>query len=152
MDEVWHYRAEICQRWGFKAVFSTHVWASSENKRHLIEILSISQSQHDLDRLFIGMNTQKPVLSEDLINLSAICRQLSNPNKLALIQYVQLSRFATAAVIQRKLSYSQPTVSKYLNALTQCQLLTREKIGSSILYSVNLKTWKQFNNKIALGK
>ena len=89
----------------------------------------------------------------DHTTLSVICRQLANPHKVAVIDYIRYSGMATASVIQRKLSFKQSTVSKYVHALTECGLLVREKIGYSIVYTINQKTWCKFNDYLSnLGK
>jgi predicted transcriptional regulator len=74
-------------------------------------------------------------------DMATICRQLANRKKWSIVTYIHSARFATATVIIKKLSLNQSTVSKALHSLTQSGLLTREKVGSSIIYQVNEKTW-----------
>lgn len=77
-----------------------------------------------------------------------IFRLISNPKRWAIIQYLHLARFATATVIQRRCQIKQPTVSRHLRSLTEADLLTREKIGSSVIYEINPTTWKKLTNHL----
>lgn len=63
--------------------------------------------------------------------------------------YLQSASFATATVIQRKCQIKQPTVSKYLRSLTDVNLLTKEKIGSTVIYQINPTAWKSLEDQIS---
>lgn len=78
-----------------------------------------------------------------------IFRLISNPKRWTIIQYLYSARFATASVIQRKCQIKQPTVSRHLRSLTEADLLTREKIGTSVIYQINPETWKKLTNQLA---
>ena len=80
----------------------------------------------------------------DFNQLGSICHQLVNPRKMAIIQYLHMAKFATASVIVRKCGIKQPSVSRYLKALTcDAELLVKEKVGSSIIYQLNAPVWNQ---------
>jgi len=94
---------------------------------------------------------KKPVVTElDFDLLGKVCKQLAHPRKLAAIQYIHSAKFATASVIQRKCCIKQPSVSRYLKTLTAVGLLTREKVGASVIYHINTVVWNQVS--ILVGK
>ena len=73
--------------------------------------------------------------------LKAICQQLSSKTKWDIIIYLYCARYATVAVISRKLSLHHSTVSKALRTLTDVKLLSRWKVRSTYLYELNEETW-----------
>jgi predicted transcriptional regulator len=77
------------------------------------------------------------------VELTAICRQLSNQTKWNIISYIAAVRYATATVIICKLSLNQSAVSKALRSLVEIKLLSRTKVGSSVIYEINPDTWNR---------
>jgi predicted transcriptional regulator len=86
----------------------------------------------------------------NLESLSTILKQLINPKKRAIVEYVYLSKYSTAKVIQQRCQINQPTVSRYLMALTAAMLLKKERVGSNTIYQINTKVWSTVKDQIML--
>lgn len=95
-----------------------------------------------------GMSKAALVKHPEPQDTPAIFRLISNHRRWAIIQYLHSARFATANVIQRRCQLKQPTVSRHLRSLTEADLLTREKIGTSVIYQLNAMIWKKLTNQL----
>lgn len=92
--------------------------------------------------IYVCMNVSGNTLTDKATaDVTTICRQLSNRKKWMILQYLQLAKFATATVLIKKLGISQSTTSKALASLCGAGLITRSKVGCSIIYELNDQTW-----------
>ncbi|HEY0897524.1 MAG TPA: metalloregulator ArsR/SmtB family transcription factor [Sphingobacteriaceae bacterium] len=65
-----------------------------------------------------------------------VFQAISDPTRRAIILLVA-TQSMTAGAIASKFETSRPTVSKHLQILTECELLTPEQNGREILYHLN---------------
>lgn len=99
----------------------------------------------------MGKEKKRVVTDVEFDQLGRICHQLANPRKMEIVRYLHLARFATASVIVRKCGIKQPSVSRYLKALSNdVGLLSKERVGTSVIYQINKDVWHQVS--VVIGK
>ena len=67
-----------------------------------------------------------------------VFQAIADPTRRAILLLVA-SQSMTAGAIAANFGTARPTVSKHLQILTQCELLTQEPSGREIRYQVNAK-------------
>ena len=75
--------------------------------------------------------------------MADVLKALGNPARLKIIQFLMHSPSSSCGEIQVILPLAQSTVSKHLSELKNVKLITGKMKGSSIYYSLNLKTWQK---------
>ena len=85
--------------------------------------------------------------------MTSIFKALNDPTRREILQLLQ-ERDLTAGEIAEKFSISWPSVSHHLDLLKQAKLVTSEKEGQYVYYSLNttvvdeiLKWFLQFKSK-----
>lgn len=85
--------------------------------------------------------------------MNSIFKALNDPTRREILQLLQ-ERDLTAGEIAEKFSISWPSVSHHLDLLKQAKLVTSEKEGQYVYYSLNttvvdeiLKWFLQFKSK-----
>ena len=74
-----------------------------------------------------------------------IFQGLADPTRRAILLLVA-SQTMTAGAIAANFHTARPTVSKHLQILTECELLSQEQIGREIYYQFNPKKMKEVEN------
>ena len=74
---------------------------------------------------------------------SAICRILSDPHRLAILEKL-MEREQYGSELLRDLTISQPTLSHHLKAMVEGDLLTERREGKRTYYGVDRRTWDEF--------
>jgi DNA-binding transcriptional ArsR family regulator len=71
-----------------------------------------------------------------------VFQAIADPTRRAILLLVA-SQAMTAGAIAAEFNTARPTVSKHLQILTECQLLSSEQNGREIYYHFNPKKMKQ---------
>jgi DNA-binding transcriptional ArsR family regulator len=88
--------------------------------------------------------TKKFGFSFKINELAEILKVMGNPARLKIIQFLMANNTANATEILQVLPLAQSTVSKHLSDLRRVRLVNSKIKGSSVYYSINEKTWTQF--------
>jgi DNA-binding transcriptional ArsR family regulator len=70
---------------------------------------------------------------------------IADPTRRAILLLVA-SQSMTAGAIASNFDTARPTVSKHLQILTECELLSQEQNGREIYYHLNPKKMKELSN------
>ncbi len=76
-----------------------------------------------------------------------VFQAIADPTRRAILLLVS-SQSLTAGAIASNFHSARPTVSKHLQILTECELLTQEQNGREITYHLNAKKMKEVANFI----
>jgi DNA-binding transcriptional ArsR family regulator len=71
-----------------------------------------------------------------------VFQAIADPTRRAILLLVA-TQSMTAGAIASNFDTARPTVSKHLQILTECELLTQEQIGREIFYHINAKQMKE---------
>ena len=71
-----------------------------------------------------------------------VFQAIADPTRRTILLLVA-SQSLTAGAIASNFDTARPTVSKHLQILTECELLTQEQNGREIYYHLNLKNMKE---------
>ncbi|MBS1496996.1 MAG: winged helix-turn-helix transcriptional regulator [Bacteroidetes bacterium] len=71
-----------------------------------------------------------------------VFQAIADPTRRAILLLVA-SQAMTAGAIAANFDTARPTVSKHLQILTECDLLTQEQSGREIFYHFNATTMKE---------
>lgn len=80
--------------------------------------------------------------------LASLLKAVADPTRLQLIAFINASSKSESCVcdLTEALDLSQPTISHHLRILTEAGLITREKRGTWVWYSVNQDRWDELSN------
>lgn len=68
--------------------------------------------------------------------MNTVFKALSDPTRRKILEYLKDSNM-TAGQISDKFNISKPSISHHLNALKNADLISGEKDGQNIIYSLN---------------
>lgn len=71
-----------------------------------------------------------------------VFQAISDPTRRAILLLVA-TQSMTAGAIASNFDTARPTVSKHLQILTECELLTQEQNGREMYYHINAKKMKE---------
>jgi DNA-binding transcriptional ArsR family regulator len=71
-----------------------------------------------------------------------VFQALADPTRRAILLLVA-SQSMTAGAIAANFDTARPTVSRHLQILTECELLTQEQSGREVNYLINAKKMKE---------
>src|SRR5215470_15883776 len=71
-----------------------------------------------------------------------VFQAIADPTRRAILMLVA-SQSMTAGAIAANFDTARPTVSKHLQILTECELLTQEQNGREVYYHINAKQMKE---------
>lgn len=85
---------------------------------------------------------------EQAEQLASLLKAVADPTRLQLIAYINASTKSESCVcdLTEALDLSQPTISHHLRILTEAGLISREKRGTWVWYSVNQERWDELSN------
>ena len=76
-----------------------------------------------------------------------VFQAIADPTRRAILVLVA-TQSMTAGAIAGNFDTARPTISKHLQILTECELLTQEPSGREIRYQVNAKKMKEVSDFI----
>jgi DNA-binding transcriptional ArsR family regulator len=71
-----------------------------------------------------------------------VFQAIADPTRRAILLLVA-AQSLTAGAIASNFDTARPTVSKHMQILTECELLTQEQTGREIYYHINAKGMKE---------
>lgn len=92
--------------------------------------------------------SKKYEFATDLQDISAFCKVLSHPVRLAILLELSRSKQLFCGELVNLIPLAQPTVSQHLKELTQSGLVKVTPMGVSMAYSVNKKILTQNNENM----
>jgi DNA-binding transcriptional ArsR family regulator len=78
-----------------------------------------------------------------------VFQAISDPTRRTILQLLA-SQSLTVGAIAANFDSARPTISKHLQILTECELITQEKKGREIYYHFNPNRMKEVANFIEL--
>ncbi len=84
----------------------------------------------------------------ELTQAALVCRALSDENRLQIVQMLTKGEMCACRLLA-DMSITQPTLSRHMKILTDCQLVSSRKDGKWIFYSLNCATLTAFRRFIA---
>lgn len=73
--------------------------------------------------------------------LATIFKVLSNPARIAILQYISKQDACICNDIVDEIGLAQPTISQHLKELKSIDLINGEIEGKKVCYCINLKKW-----------
>ena len=83
----------------------------------------------------------------ELSQVSRICKALSDPNRLQIIQLLTYREQCGCELLEQ-MQISQPTLSHHMKALEGCGLVSSRKKGKWSHYSLSRDQWAAFRDYI----
>ena len=84
------------------------------------------------------------------VQVSLICKALSEPNRLRVIQILTSGEKCGCELLEQ-LQISQPTLSHHMRTLEDCGLVSSRKEGKWSHYSLNCDQWTAFRDYIEVS-
>lgn len=90
--------------------------------------------------------TKTQIFNAKQNELATIFKVLSNPARIAILQYISTQEACICNDIVDEIGLAQPTISQHLKELKSIDLITGEIEGKRICYCINLKKWKKIQD------
>ncbi len=87
--------------------------------------------------------TKTQIFNDKQNGLAVIFKVLSNPARIAILQYISNQRSCICNDIVDEIGLAQPTISQHLKELKSINLIQGEIEGKKVCYCINLKKWKE---------
>ncbi len=82
--------------------------------------------------------------------ISAICKALSHPARVAIINFLIKKKECTCSEVVNELPLSQSTVSQHLKELKNARLINSNIDGSKVCYCIDQKRWNEAGEIISM--
>ena len=83
--------------------------------------------------------------------MKALFKALNDPTRRAILERLR-SGPATAGAIAEQFRFSAPTISHHLDLLRQAELVTSQKQGQFVVYTLNMLVFDELMNWLAQFK
>ena len=83
----------------------------------------------------------------ELSQVSMICKALSDPNRLRIIQLLTYGEQCGCELLEQ-MQITQPTLSHHMKTLEDCSLVSSRKKGKRSHYSLNCNQWAAFGDYV----
>ncbi len=93
--------------------------------------------------------SKKEAFSADLQEIAGICKVLSHPARIAILQHLSSCKTCISGDISKEIPLSRTTVSQHLQELKKANLIDGEIDGAKICYCVNTKIIKKHFNSLS---
>ncbi|ALM08173.1 ArsR family transcriptional regulator [Sediminicola sp. YIK13] len=80
--------------------------------------------------------------------LATIFKVLSNPARIAIIQYISRQQSCICNDIVEEIGLAQPTISQHLKELKSIGLLKGEVEGKTVCYCIDLNKWNEIQSQL----
>lgn len=80
--------------------------------------------------------------------LATIFKVLSNPARIAIIQYISQQQSCICNDIVEEIGLAQPTISQHLKELKSIGLLKGEIEGKTVCYYIDLNKWNEIQSQL----
>ena len=85
--------------------------------------------------------TKTQIFTAKQNELATIFKVLSNPARIAILQYISKQDACICNDIVDEIGLAQPTISQHLKELKSIDLINGEIEGKKVCYCINLKKW-----------
>lgn len=91
---------------------------------------------------------REPMARSQATEIAALLKAVADPTRLQILALIREGTDSKACTcdLTGPLNLSQPTISHHMKKLTEVGLLTAEKRGTWVYYSINEKIWNQISN------
>ncbi|APQ17665.1 ArsR/SmtB family transcription factor [Maribacter hydrothermalis] len=83
------------------------------------------------------------IFNSEQNELAIIFKVLSNPARIAILQYISLQNSCICNDIVDEIGLAQPTISQHLKELKSIDLIKGEIEGKKVCYCINLPKWNK---------
>ena len=83
----------------------------------------------------------------EVIQVSQICKALSDPNRLQIIQLLTKGEKCACELLE-KMQIGQSTLSHHMKVLSECGLITTRKEAKWSYYAIKCDQWAAFRDYI----
>ena len=83
-------------------------------------------------------------MKKDIMEVSNIFKALGDPTRLKLLGLMSRTERLCVGMLANKLGITQSAVSQHLKVLKQVELVTFERMGFHMHYSINMNTIKKY--------
>jgi len=90
--------------------------------------------------------TKTQIFNKKQNELATIFKVLSNPARIAILQYISSQAACICNDIVEEIGLAQPTISQHLKELKSIDLIQGEIDGKKVCYCINLKKWKSIQD------
>ncbi|WP_297797834.1 metalloregulator ArsR/SmtB family transcription factor [uncultured Eudoraea sp.] len=87
--------------------------------------------------------TKTQIFTAEQNELAVILKVLSNPARIAILQYIGSQNNCICNDIVEEIGLAQPTISQHLKELKSIDLIEGEISGKSTCYCINHKKWQE---------
>lgn len=94
--------------------------------------------------------TKSEIFTTNQNELAEIFKVLSNPGRLAILQYISAQNACICNDIVAEIGLAQPTISQHLKELKRLHLIKGTIEGTKICYCINEERWKKLQKNIEL--
>ena len=92
--------------------------------------------------------TKTQIFSTAQNELATIFKVLSNPARIAIIQYISQQQSCICNDIVEEIGLAQPTISQHLKELKSIGLLKGEIEGKTVCYCIDLNKWNEIQSQL----
>jgi len=90
--------------------------------------------------------TKTQIFNKKQNELAVIFKVLSNPARIAILQYISGQKACICNDIVDEIGLAQPTISQHLKELKSIDLIKGAIDGKKICYCINLNKWKEIQD------
>jgi len=87
--------------------------------------------------------TKTQIFNLEQNELAVIFKVLSNPARIAILQYISQQDSCICNDIVDEIGLAQPTISQHLKELKSIDLIKGEVEGKKVCYCINLQKWTE---------
>ncbi|HDZ07364.1 hypothetical protein LCGC14_0118570 [marine sediment metagenome] len=87
--------------------------------------------------------TKTQIFNVEQNKLAVIFKVLSNPARIAILQYISQQDSCICNDIVDEIGLAQPTISQHLKELKSIDLIKGEIEGKKVCYCINLPKWTE---------
>jgi|TARA_R110002051_G_scaffold70772_1_gene127460 DNA-binding transcriptional ArsR family regulator len=87
--------------------------------------------------------TKTQIFNVEQNELAVIFKVLSNPARIAILQYISQQNSCICNDIVDEIGLAQPTISQHLKELKSINLIKGEIEGKKVCYCINLPKWNK---------
>ncbi|MFV1448288.1 metalloregulator ArsR/SmtB family transcription factor [Maribacter sp. HS] len=85
--------------------------------------------------------TKTQIFNAEQNDLAIIFKVLSNPARIAILQYISRQDACICNDIVDEIGLAQPTISQHLKELKSIDIIRGEIEGKKVCYCINLQKW-----------
>ncbi|APA64639.1 ArsR/SmtB family transcription factor [Maribacter sp. 1_2014MBL_MicDiv] len=85
--------------------------------------------------------TKTQIFNAEQNDLAIIFKVLSNPARIAILQYISRQDACICNDIVDEIGLAQPTISQHIKELKSIDLIRGEIEGKKVCYCINLQKW-----------